>query len=105
MNQKTTNTEDKSNFESWTESSKTTFKSRITVRRTELVLFTTQLSVMLDSGVVLSDALDAISGQAENGAFKTVIMELATKVKNGDSFSKSLTAYPKIFNSMFPDNG
>jgi len=33
----------------------------IRVKRSELILFTTQLSVMLDSGVVLSDALDSIA--------------------------------------------
>ena len=71
------------------------------VKTAELILFTTQLSVMLDSGVVLSDALDAIAEQAEHGTFRTVIMEVAVKVKSGENFSKTLTAYPKIFNSMF----
>jgi len=71
------------------------------VKRAELILFTTQLSIMLDSGVVLSDALDAIAGQAEQGAFRTVIMDVADKVKNGENFSKVLTVYPRIFSSMF----
>ena len=34
---------------------------RAKIKPAELILFTTQLSVMLDSGVVLSDALDAIA--------------------------------------------
>jgi type IV pilus assembly protein PilC len=71
------------------------------VKPAELILFTTQLSVMLDSGVVLSDALDAIAEQAERGAFRTVIMNVAEKVKNGENFSKALADYPKIFNAMF----
>ena len=71
------------------------------VKRAELILFTTQLSIMLDSGVVLSDALDAIAGQAEQGAFRTVIMDVADKVKNGENFSKALAVYPRIFSSMF----
>ena len=71
------------------------------VKPAELILFTTQLSVMLDSGVVLSDALDAIAQQAEHGAFKMVILDVAETVKNGDEFSKALSAYPRIFNKMF----
>jgi type IV pilus assembly protein PilC len=74
---------------------------RAKVKPAELILFTTQLSVMLDSGVVLSDALDAIAQQAENGTFKMVILDVAETVKNGDEFSKALSAYPKIFNKMF----
>ncbi len=71
------------------------------VKQSELILFTTQLSVMLDSGVVLSDALDAISGQAEEGVLKTVIMDVAEAVKGGENFSKALVGYPRVFNSMF----
>lgn len=78
--------------------------SKVKVRPAELILFTTQLSVMLDSGVVLSDALDAISESSSvstNTAFRSVIAAVADKVKSGDSFSKALTAYPKIFSVMF----
>ena len=71
------------------------------VKQTELILFTTQLSVMLDSGVVLSDALDAIAEQAEEGAFKMIIINVSETVKGGDNFSKALMVYPKVFNSMF----
>jgi len=74
---------------------------RSKVKQDELILFTTQLSVMLDSGVVLSDALDAITEQSEHGTFKMVIMDVAETVKNGDNFSRALTEYPRIFNKMF----
>jgi type IV pilus assembly protein PilC len=71
------------------------------VKQAELILFTTQLSVMLDSGVVLSDALDAISEQAEHGTFRMIIADIAEKVKGGENFSKVLTGYPRTFNEMF----
>lgn len=74
---------------------------RVKVKPAELILFTTQLSVMLDSGVVLSDALDAIAEQAENGIFKTIISRVAGSVKSGENFSKALSAYPKVFSPMF----
>lgn len=71
------------------------------VKSAELILFTTQLAVMLDSGVVLSDALDAIVEQSENGTFKTIIMNVAETVKSGETFSRALNDYPKVFNPMF----
>lgn len=74
---------------------------RAKVKHAELILFTTELSVMLDSGVVLSDALDAIAEQAEQGAFRTIIMNIAERVKGGENFSQALTSYPRVFNSMF----
>ncbi|MFB0525542.1 MAG: type II secretion system F family protein, partial [Phycisphaerae bacterium] len=71
------------------------------VKRAELILFTTELSVMLDSGVVLSDALDVIAEQAGNETFKMIILDVAEAVKSGETFSKTLSAYPKVFNAMF----
>ena len=71
------------------------------VKRAELILFTTELSVMLDSGVVLSDALDVIAEQADNETFKKIILNVAEVVKSGETFSKALSAYPKVFNPMF----
>jgi type IV pilus assembly protein PilC len=71
------------------------------VKRSQLILFTTQLSIMLDSGVVLSDALDAIAEQADHDTFRTVISDLSDKVKSGDDFSRALSGWPRVFNSMF----
>ncbi len=75
--------------------------SKAKLKRLDLIMFTTQLSVMLDSGVILSDALDTISEQANEGTFRTIIRGVNTSVKNGDSFSNALAGYPKVFSSMF----
>jgi type IV pilus assembly protein PilC len=75
--------------------------SNARVKQSELVLFTTQLSVMLDSGVVLSDAIEAIGEQMRPGTFQLVILDLARQIKNGDNFSSALKCYPRIFNTMF----
>jgi len=75
--------------------------SRARLKQGELIMFITQLSVMLDSGVVLSDALDAIVEQSEPGTFRMVISEVAELVKSGETFSKALEYFPRTFNSMF----
>jgi type IV pilus assembly protein PilC len=71
------------------------------VRSADLILFTTQLAVMLDSGVILSDALDAIGEQAGDVRFRHIILDLSERVKSGETFSRALTVYPNVFNRMF----
>ena len=74
---------------------------RVRVKQAELILFTTQLSVMLESGVVLSDAIEAIGQQMRPGTFQEVVQNLGGRIKNGESFSSALAMYPRVFNSMF----
>lgn len=71
------------------------------VKSADLILFTTQLAVMLDSGVILSDALDAIGEQAGDVRFRHIILDLSERVKSGETFSRALTVYPNVFNRMF----
>ena len=71
------------------------------VKQADLILFATQLSVMLDSGVVLSDALDAIAEQAGTENFKMIIADVSNGVKGGDTLSSAMVNYPRVFNSMF----
>jgi len=74
---------------------------KVRAKSGDLILFTTQLAIMLDSGVILSDALDAIAEQAADPRFKAVILEISERVKGGDTFSKALACYPNTFHSMF----
>ena len=75
--------------------------SNIKVNDTELIFFANQLSVMIESGVVLSDALDAISAQSKPGPLKLVISDLAEQIKSGKSLSEAMSVYPRVFDSMF----
>ena len=78
--------------------------SNVKLKREELILFTTQLSVMLDSGVLLSDALDAIAESVsgpKNLAFNKMITGISESVKGGENLSKAMTRYPKVFSPMF----
>ena len=75
--------------------------SNLKVKQSELILFTTQLSVMLESGVVLSDALEAIAQQMKPGNFKIILSDIVGTISSGESFSVALAPYPRVFNSMF----
>lgn len=75
--------------------------SNAKIKQSELILFTTQLSVMLDSGVVLSDAIEAIADQMRPGVFHQVVLDIAHRITNGECLSSALQCYPRIFDSMF----
>ncbi|NLK41233.1 MAG: type II secretion system F family protein [Planctomycetes bacterium] len=75
--------------------------SDLRARQSEVIMFTTQLSVMLDSGVVLTDALEAVSAQMRAGVFRDILVDVGARIKNGESFSEALSVYPKVFNAMF----
>ena len=71
------------------------------VKRDDVIFFCTQLAVMVDTGVQITEALDAISAQCGNPAFKEIINSLSDNVKAGKEFSTSLEEYPKVFPPIF----
>ena len=71
------------------------------VKLNEVVYFANQLAVMIDTGVPLPEALEALSQQAQNPTFKEVLTSIAADVDGGEAFSDALQKHPKQFNAMF----
>lgn len=71
------------------------------IRSDDVIYFATQLAVMVDTGVPLSEALDAISSQCEHPSMKSVIEDLSLQVKGGSAFSAALESHPKVFDTLF----
>ncbi|HVX84626.1 MAG TPA: type II secretion system F family protein [Phycisphaerae bacterium] len=67
------------------------------VSREELINFTMQLSVMVDTGVPLSDALHALSEQVFSEPFIAVLKAVDTDVTGGKDISASFERFPKVF--------
>jgi type IV pilus assembly protein PilC len=78
-----------------------TLGKRRRIKRDDVIFFTTQLAVMVDTGVPLDEALDAIARQTENLTFQEMILQLSDDVKGGVEFSASLQKHPKIFGNLF----
>ena len=70
-------------------------------KRADVIVFANQLAVMVDTGVPITEALDAIAEQIKSESFKPVIVEISDQVKGGGEFSSALAAYPKIFDGLF----
>jgi len=71
------------------------------IKKDDIIYFTTQLAVMVDTGVPLPEALDAIANQCDHPSLKKVVEDLSEQVKGGVEFSMALQSYPKLFNNLF----
>lgn len=70
------------------------------VRREHVISFCQQLSVMLETGVPLGEALDSFWRQTTNKEFKQVVEDLRDHIYAGEPFSKAMAAWPRVFPSM-----
>ncbi|CAA6691546.1 Type IV fimbrial assembly protein PilC [Lentimonas sp. CC19] len=66
-----------------------------------LTVFTQQLAAMLEAGLPLVTALEALEDQTEHPVFQVIIRNVRTDVSAGKSFSESCAAYPKAFPNLF----
>ena len=75
------------------------FAKRVT--KQELIYATSQLAIMVDTGVTLSTALEGILAQEANPTLKRVLSDLKSQVESGEDFSRALERHPKIFDHTY----
>lgn len=71
------------------------FQDRITNK--DLMTFTYQLSVLLDSGFPLERSLTILSELTEKKKFQELLKEMISHVRGGKSFSDTLARFPSVF--------
>ncbi len=67
----------------------------------QMYVFTRQLVALLKSGVALLQALDVLGRQTKHAYFSRVLVEVAASIRNGRSFSDSLSDHPAVFSSLY----
>lgn len=67
----------------------------------DIVIFTRQLSTLVDADMPLSEGLRTLSKQAEKSSFKKVILEISEKVEAGSPLSSAFAEYPKLFSVFY----
>ena len=65
-----------------------------------LVVFSRQLSVLIDAGLPLLRGLRVLSDQEKNKSLQQIIVDLSSSVEGGSTFSEALALYPKVFNKL-----
>ncbi len=71
------------------------------VKEKDLVVFTRQLSTMIDAGLPLIQGLDILAKQQDNKTLKGVLSEVRNDVETGLTFAESLKKHGKIFDGLF----
>ena len=71
------------------------------VKLKDLSIFCRQFSTMIDAGVSLVRALDVLGEQTQNPKLKRILRDIQTEVEGGQTLSKSMQKYPKVFNNLF----
>ena len=71
------------------------------VKTKDILVFTRQFSVMIDAGLPLVQALDIIGTQADNAAFRKVLLAVKARVEAGATFADALGEHPKVFDELF----
>jgi general secretion pathway protein F len=68
----------------------------------DLSLFTRQLSTLLDAGTPLEQALGTMANLSQKKPhIKSIILQLRSRVAEGQTFAASLKAFPKSFNTLY----
>lgn len=68
-----------------------------TVKTGDVIFFFTQLSLMIDIGMSLKDALENMLDQTESAAFKAIIRLMIQDIEEGRQLSDALQRQPQIF--------
>jgi type IV pilus assembly protein PilC len=71
------------------------------ISRRDILYLTSQLAVMVDTGITLATGLEGIAGQEEHPALKKLVLDLKSRVESGDDFSKALAEHPKYFDKTY----
>lgn len=66
-----------------------------------LIIFTRQLSSLVNSGVTIVMALQILSEQERNPTFKSILVKIKEHIESGGGFAEVLEKYPKVFSEFF----
>ncbi len=70
------------------------------VRREDVIAFAQQISVMLETGVPLAEALNSFRKQLRRPEFCAVLEVLADDIDSGEPLSAAMAKWPKVFPGM-----
>jgi len=75
------------------------FKPKITGK--DVVIFTRQLSTMIDAGLPLVQSLEILGEQTENPSFKKVLRAIRSDVESGSTFADAMKKHPACFDNLY----
>ncbi len=71
------------------------------IKTKDKVLFSRQLSTLINAGLPLVQSLRNVSGQTQNKKLQIIINDIITDVESGLAFSAALAKFPEVFDNVF----
>ena len=81
--------------------SKASFTFGSKVSQNDVTIMTRQLATLIVAGLPLLRALELITKQERNPAFKVILANVADSVSQGNNLSEAMQAHPKVFDKLF----
>ena len=75
------------------------FQPKITGK--DIVVFTRQLSTIIDAELPLIQCLEILAKQQSNTSLKKVLQEVQADVESGTTFADSMRKHPKVFDNLY----
>ncbi len=67
----------------------------------DIVIFTRQLSTMIDAGLPLVRSIDVLAVQQTRKKFRNILMNVKERVESGSDFADALGKHPKVFSNLY----
>jgi type IV pilus assembly protein PilC len=71
------------------------------VKLDELVTFSRQLALLIESGIGIVQSLELLQAQTSDKQLKRVLIEVVSDLRRGSSFSVALARHPRVFSTMY----
>ncbi|MDA8417459.1 MAG: type II secretion system F family protein [Desulfobacteraceae bacterium] len=75
------------------------FQPKVTGK--DVVIFTRQLSTMIDAGLPLVQSLEILTRQQENATFKKILQTVRTDVETGSTIAEAMKKHPQVFDNLY----
>ncbi|MEH6822973.1 MAG: type II secretion system inner membrane protein GspF [Motiliproteus sp.] len=80
---------------------KTGFRLELALSRSDVALFTRQLSTLVEASIPLEEALHAITRQTDNKKLKSTVLAIRTRILEGHSLADALSQFPRSFSELY----
>lgn len=67
----------------------------------DILFFTKHLSVMLKSGIPITESIATLKDQTKNIAFKNILDQIQSDIENGQTLAFSLAKHSRVFSSLY----
>lgn len=71
------------------------------IKSKDLVIFTRQLSTMVNAGVPLLRSLSTLQNQTDNKKLRSIVAKLSKSIEGGSTFAESLGQFPDVFSGVY----